>query len=144
MWCQTLATEVLTWSVNTDQFPDQIIDLLSGGNITSADFCQTLILCLNPHLENPIHTSYHFWLDTGYLLFHCTCNHYFSINWSGIELYKLPPDLFNIQTLTISVRYWLDWFQADSKFPLCIHIFIESVRWRLGFGHTYREKFLGL
>lgn len=112
--------------------------------ITTADFCQTLILCLNPHLENPIHTSYHFWLDTGYLLFHCTCNHYFSRNWSGIELYKLPPDLFNIQTLTISVRYWLDWFQADSKFPLCIHIFIESVRWRLGFGHTYREKFLGL
>lgn len=59
MWCQTLATEVLTWSVNTDQFPDQVIDLLSGGNITSADFCQTLIFMSTPSLENPIyiHTS---------------------------------------------------------------------------------------
>lgn len=58
MWCQTLATEVLTWSVNTDQFPDQIIDLLSGGTLhcTSADFCQTLIFMSTPSLENLIHT----------------------------------------------------------------------------------------
>lgn len=85
---------------------------------TSADFCQTLISCLHLHIENP---TYLLTFLIGYLLFHCTCNHYFSINWTGIELYKLPPDLFNVQRMTISVRCWLDWFPADSIFSLCTY-----------------------